>query len=120
MDSQGITRAAVSAGVFTGIAMLMSGGGAAVSDYAVSAGVQAAASIGSDVLHNLWKMYPSAISAAVTTGGLYTAAQMALRGEDNYVNNFGVSAGAEWAARTATGMWQKKNDPSCGCGCGGG
>lgn len=108
MDSSAITRAAVSAGVFAGIAYAMSGGAAGASDYAMAAGVQAAASLGSDVLHRVWMMYPTTMSSAVTAGGLYTAAQWATRGETNYVSNFGVSAGAEWAARSATSMWEKK------------
>ena len=108
MNSEDITRAVVSAGVFSGVAWFMSGGNAGIPVYAVSAGLQAAASIGSDTLHRLTMMYPTEITSAVATGGLYTAAQYFLRGETNYLNNYGVSAGSEWVARKGLAAWGQK------------
>jgi len=112
MDASEVTRAAVSAGVFAGIAYVMSGGAASINDYAMSAGVQAAASLGSDAVHRVVMMVPTNITSAVAAGGLYTAAQYVLRGETNFFNNYGVSAGAEWAARTAVGMWPGSGEAS--------
>ena len=107
MDPSAMTRAAISAGVFSGIAYLMSGGKAGLTDYLVSGGMQAAASLGSDTVHQFLMMYPTKVTASVVTGGLYTAAQHFLRGEDNYINNYGVSAVSEWSARTADDMLKK-------------
>ena len=112
MDSAAVTRAVVSAGVFAGIAYAISGGAANINDYAMSAAVQAGASLGSDAVHRVVMMEPTHVTSAVAAGGLYTAAQFLLRGETNFLNNYGVSAGSEWAARTAVGMWSKPSAES--------
>ena len=101
-------RALASAGVFTGIAWAMSGGTHSLTDYAITGAVQGAASIGSDTVHSLVSMYPSKITASVVTGGLFTAVEHLL-GDKNYLSNYAVSAGSEWAARTGEDMWAKKN-----------
>ena len=108
MDNGALTRAAVSAGVLTGIAWVMSGGTHSLSDYAITAGVQVAASIGSDKVHDIIMMYPTKVSSSVVTGGLFTAAEHLL-GNREYVSNYFVAAGSDWAARTADDMWAKKN-----------
>ena len=109
MDS-GLIRALASAGVFTGIAWAMSGGSHSLTDYAMTGAVQGAASLGSDSVHQLLQMYPTKVTASVVTGGLFTAAEHFL-GDHNYVTNYFVSAGSEWAARTGQDMWAlKKNN----------
>jgi hypothetical protein len=108
MDNSALTRSAISAGVFTGIAWFMSGGTHSLSDYAMAAGVQVVASLGSDKVHQLINMYPTKVSSSVVTGGLYTAAEH-LRGNRNYVSNYAVSAGSEWSAQTISDMMAKKN-----------
>jgi hypothetical protein len=108
-------RALASAGVFTGIAYAMSGGTHSLTDYALTGAIQGAASLGSDTVHQLVMMYPTKVTASVVTGGLFTAAQHFLRGNDDYVMNYGVSAGSEWAARTGEDMWAlKKNAMDAG------
>lgn len=104
-----VVRALTSAGVLTGVAWALSGGSHTLTDYAMTGAVQAAASIGSDSVHQVLMMYPTKVTAAVVTGGLFTAAQHFLRNNRDYVMNYSVSAGSEWAARTAGDMWQKKN-----------
>lgn len=105
-----LTRSIVSAGVFTGIAWFMSGGSAGLSNYAMAAAVQGAAVAGSDAIHNFISMSPSSVSSAVVTGSLYTAAQFYGRGERNFYNNYGVSAGAEFVARNGWDMWLARTD----------
>jgi hypothetical protein len=73
-------------------------------DFAVSAGIQAASSVASEVVHNATGMYPTNITSAVVTGATYTAVQYFVRGEDNYLSNYGVSAGSEFVARTVGDM----------------
>jgi hypothetical protein len=107
LNSDTLTRSLVSAGVFTGVAYFMSGGSAGLQNYATSALIQGASVAGSDVIHNLISMFPSSVSSAVVTGGLYTAGQMYGRGETNYQSNFVVSAGSEFVARTGWDMWYK-------------
>lgn len=80
-----------------------------MSTYATAAGVQAAASYGSDQVHNMLSMWPTATTSAVVTGGLYTAAQHFALGDTNDVSNYAVSAGSEFAARTIENMSQKKS-----------
>jgi len=108
MDTSDLYRAAISAGVFVGVCMAM-GGGAPMSTYATAAGVQAAASWGSDHVHSMISMWPSATTSAVVTGALYTATQHFALGDTNDVTNYAVSAGSEYTARTIEGWGQKKN-----------
>jgi len=114
MDHSGLIRALASAGVFTGIAWAMSGGSHSLTDYAMTGAVQGAASVGSDTVHQLLMMYPTKVTASVVTGGLFTAAEHLL-GDHNYMSNYLVSAGSEWAARTGLDVWaSKKNDMGAG------
>ena len=106
-------RALLSAGVFTGIAWAMSGGTHNLTDYAMTGAVQGAASLGSDTVHQIIMLYPTKITSSVATGALFTAAQHLL-GDHNYVSNYCVSAGSEWAARTGHEMLAKKNDMGAG------
>lgn len=101
-------RAAISAGVFVGVCVAL-GGGAPMSTYATAAGVQVAASWGSDHVHSMLSMWPNAITSAVVTGGLYTAAQHFALGDTNDTSNYLVSAGSEYAARTVEAWGEKKN-----------
>ncbi len=80
-----------------------------MSTYATAAGVQAAASFGSDQVHAITSMWPTATTSAVVTGALYTAAQHFALGDTNDVSNYAISAGSEFAARTIEGLGQKKN-----------
>ena len=89
---------------------MTSGGAAALSEYAGAAGVQAGAVVGSDIVHNLLGMYPTALTSAVATGAMYSAAMGYGRGEDDYAMNFGVSAGSEFASRTLGNMWNVKKN----------
>jgi hypothetical protein len=108
MDTSDLYRAAISAGVFVGVCMAL-GGGAPMSTYATAAGVQVVASLGSNQVHSMLNMWPTATTSAVVTGGLYTAAQHFGLGDTNDVSNYAVSAGSEFAARTLDGMMQKKS-----------
>ena len=108
MDNSALYRAAISAGVFVGVCMAL-GGGASMSTYATAAGVQAAASWGSDQVHVMTNMWPTATTSAVVTGTLYTAAQHFALGDTNDITNYAVSAGSEFAARTIEGFGQKKS-----------
>ena len=109
MDSSVLYRAAISAGVFVGVCMAMGGGRAPMSTYATAAGVQAAASWGSDQVHSMPRMWPSAVTSAVVTGGLYTAAQRFALNDKNDAANYTVSAGSEYVARTVEGWGEKKS-----------
>ena len=80
-----------------------------MSTYATAAGVQAAASWGSDQVHVMYNMWPTATTSAVVTCGLYTAAQHFALGDTNDITNYAVSAGSEFAARTIEGFGQKKS-----------
>ena len=104
-----LTRAALSAGVFAGVAFLMGGGNAGLTNYAVGGGIQAAASLGSDVVHGLLMRYPTTITSSVATGGLFTAAQYLLGDRDHALTNYVVSAGSEYSVRVGQNMLQKKN-----------
>jgi hypothetical protein len=80
----------------------------------MSGAVQAAASLGSDTVHQLLMMYPTKLTASVVTGGLFTAAQHFLRGNNDYTSNYLVSAGSEWSGRTVNDMLLKKNAMGAG------
>ena len=108
MDTSDLYRAAISAGVFVGVCLAL-GGTAPVSTYATAAAVQAASSWGSDQVHSMISMWPTATTSAVLTGGLYTAAQHFALGDTNDVSNYAISAGSEFAARTLEGWGQKKS-----------
>jgi hypothetical protein len=108
MDTSDLYRAAISAGVFVGVCVAL-GGNAPVSTYATAAAVQAASSWGSDKVHSIVSMWPTATTSAVVTGGLYTAAQHFALGDTNDVSNYAISAGSEFAARTLEGWGQKKS-----------
>jgi len=108
MDTSDLYRAAISAGVFVGVCLAL-GGGAPVSTYATAAAVQAASSWGSDQVHSMISMWPTATTSAVVTGGLYTAAQHFALGDKNDVSNYAISAGSECAGRTLEGWGKKKS-----------
>jgi hypothetical protein len=108
MDTSDLYRAAISAGVFVGVCMAL-GGGAPMSTYATAAAVQAASSWGSDQVHSMTSMWPTATTSAVVTGAIYTAAQHFALGDTNDVTNYAVSAGSEYTARTIEGWGQKKS-----------
>ena len=95
-----VMRAGLSAILFSGVAYFMSGGQAGLMTYAISGAVQAAASVGSEVIHTtmLLPVETAKLSDAVVTGTLYTATQYFLRGEQNIMNNYLVSAGAEYGS----------------------
>jgi hypothetical protein len=89
--------------LFSGVAYAMSGGQAGLMTYAVSGAVQAASSVGSEVIHTaiMAPVDTAKITDAVLTGVIYTAAQFFLRGEQNWLNNYAVSAGAEYGSAIA-------------------
>jgi hypothetical protein len=113
MDSS-VMRALASAGIFTGIAYVMSGGTHSLADYAITGAFQGASSLGSDTVHQVIMMYPTSVTSAVVTGALFTAAQQLLRGNNDYVSNYAVSAGSEWSARTGQDMWASKKNEDVG------
>lgn len=108
MDTSDLYRAAISAGVFVGVCVAL-GGGQPMSTYATAAAVQAAASYGSDRIHAMTNMWPTATTSAIVTGTLYTATQHFALGDRNDISNYAVSAGSEFAARTIEGWGQKKS-----------
>jgi len=108
MDTSQIYRAAISAGVFVGVCMAL-GGGAPISTYGTAAAVQAVASIGSDTVHSMLMMWPTATTSAVATGAIYTATQHFVLNDTNDVTNYLVSAGSEFGARTIESFGEKKN-----------
>jgi predicted ABC-type sugar transport system permease subunit len=110
MDSASYSRALISGGVLAAVAYTMSQGSHGFADYAMTGALQAAASLGSDTVHDILTMYPTKVTAAVVTGGLFSAAQMYLRGDNNLVMNYGTSAGSEWAARIGQGWLQAQSD----------
>ena len=100
MDSQSMSRAVMSAGVwFTvsyGLTLAM-GGGASLVDCAVDGGIMGVCAIGSDIVHSTLGMNPTGTTSAVATGGLFAGAQKLYRGSDDYLMN-GLLAGAnDWA-----------------------
>ena len=103
MDSSTLYRAAISAGVFVGVCMVAGGAGVPFSTYAKAAGVQVAASLGSDRIHKMTSMEPTTVTSAIATGALYTVTQHFLLGDKNDVTNDFVSAGSEAGARTIEG-----------------
>ena len=108
MDSSTLVRAAVSGGVFVGICAAL-GGGAPASEYYMAGATQVVASWGSDQVHNVLQMWPSRLTSAIVTGGLFTAARHFVSGDRNDVNNYITSAGSEYVARVVDDVVLKKN-----------
>ena len=64
-------------------------------DVLVDAGIMGAATLGSDIVHNVIGMVPTTASSALVSGSFYAGAQKAYRDDSNYVVNL-VADAATW------------------------
>lgn len=110
MNSDSVSRAALSAGVWFGTAFALSvvlGANLPVTDLAVDAGLMGASALGADVLHGALGWVPTGVTSAAATGAMYAAAQKAYRAEgkggDNYIINFVAAAANALAVEYVTG-----------------
>lgn len=106
MDSQSMSRAVMSAGLWFGVSYglgLAFGTSPSLMDVAVDSGLMGASSLGSDLVHSVVGMNPSGVSSAVATGGLYSVSQKLYRGSDEYVVNMALAGANDWAIE----MYQK-------------
>jgi hypothetical protein len=99
MDSQSMSRAFMSAGLWFGVSAglgLAFGVPLNMVDMAVDSGLMGASSLVSDVVHSAVGMNPSGVSSAVATGAVYAGTQKLYRGSDAYMTNALLAGGNDW------------------------
>ena len=100
MDSQSMSRAVMSAGLWFAVSYgvnVAMGGNVSIVDCAVDGGIMGVCAIGSDIVHSTLGMNPTGTTSAVATGALFAGAEKLYRNSDDYMVN-GLLAGAnDWA-----------------------
>lgn len=100
MDSQSMSRAVMSAGLWFGVSYgLGMAFGVRVNpvDVAIDSALLGGSALASDMLHTSLGMPPSAVSSAVATGALYAGTQKLYRGSDAYLTNAVVAGANDYA-----------------------
>lgn len=111
MDSQSMSRAVMSAGLWVAVAYgvgMVAGANPNLVDCAIDGGIMGACAIGSDLVHSVVGMNPTGTTSAVMTGAYYALAEKLYRGDDNYLTN-GLLAGAnDWAVEKYQTMQRRQ------------
>jgi hypothetical protein len=79
-------------------------------DVLVDAGIMGAATLGSDIVHNVIGMVPTTASSALVSGSFYAGAQKAYRDDSNYVVNLVAGAANDVLVDYAGNMYYARQE----------
>ena len=108
-----VTRALWSSGIWLatayGLGMVV-GANLNATDVLVDAGIMGAATLGSDIVHNVIGMVPTTASSALVSGSFYAGAQKAYRDDSNYVVNLVAGAANDVLVDYAGNMYYARQE----------
>ena len=107
-----VTRALWSSGIWLatayGLGMVV-GANLNATDVLVDAGIMGAATLGSDIVHNVIGMVPTTASSALVSGSFYAGGQKAYRDDSNYVVNLVAGAANDVLVDYAGNMYYARS-----------
>ena len=108
-SNETLTRAAVSASLWFGVAYavsIASGVNADLSEIATDAAAMGASTVVSGMLLGATGMQNSTLTSALATGAAYTGIQAAWRGDDSYLVNFLSATGNDYLTESVgVALW---------------